>query len=956
MNHERWQRIEEIFRTVVDRPADERDAYLTRACGADEDLRREVISLLDRDTAEDFIRAPIANAALAFTASSKANLTGDRIGPYRATRLIGRGGMGDVYEAERDDEQFKQQVAIKIIRRGMDTDFVRDRFLRERQILASLDHPHIARLFDGGETEDGRPYFVMEFVDGEPITAYCRHRELSLVEKLKLFRDVCSAVQNAHQNLVVHRDLKPSNIMVTASSDGKGGAPKLLDFGIAKLLAPDPGEAVTRTQTALRMMTPDYASPEQARGGAITTATDVYSLGVVLYELLTARRPYQFETYSPLEVERAICDTQAPPPSEAARQQAGAPSKLARHLAGDLDNIVLMALRKEPERRYQSVEQFSEDLRRYLSGLPVAARADSFVYRASKFMRRHRAAVIAAALVSLSLLGGIIATTFAARQARGERARAERRFAQVRKLSNTFLFDFHDKIQNVPGTTEARAMVAKTALEYLDSLAQEAEGDPQLELELAVAYHKVGDVQGDPWAANLGHPQEAMQSYQKGLKLAQQLISRNGNSDLKVLRQLAYGYFKVGELQSAAGVQVAAREALGQAVVAAENLERQTHDQEDLRLLQNCHIRLGDVYLDTNDPAGALASYRKEMSLAERRITEFPGDRSQLTLAMSRKRVAESLVSLGDLRGAREELRQSMEMMDELTPKHATDPIYLRARMISLLWLGHIFGNPRFINLGDPQESLRYYRKYLAIAEQLRALDPKNALAQQDLAAGYQRMAEVLTPENPARAVKCQQQALGMINDWLASAPQETLFLNWKGHSLKVTGIALRRLGDRQGALQNLLQSLQIWRELSSRDSANSKMRANLHATLLALAETALESGDHNGALEYYRQALTMAETPPVEQSADLYARWRLADSYAGLSRYYAARAVASPAAERLNNWREARQYAQKSLSLWEGWSRHAASTSFDRGRREQAERAVAACDAALAKPTAYEP
>src|SRR5262245_12580292 len=255
MNPERWRRVEEIFRTAVDRPADELGAYLTRACDGDEDLRREVLSLLERDTAEDFIQDPIANVALSFTAKSNNDLSGERVGPYRVLRLIGRGGMGDVYEAERDDEQFQQQAAIKIIKRGMDTDFVRERFLRERQILASLDHPHIARLLDGGATEDERPYFVMEFVDGEPITDYCRRRDLPLDGKLKLFRDVCSAVQHAHQKLVVHRDLKPSNILVTAD-----GAPKLLDFGIAKMLTPEPGEAVTRTETAVRLMTPDYAS------------------------------------------------------------------------------------------------------------------------------------------------------------------------------------------------------------------------------------------------------------------------------------------------------------------------------------------------------------------------------------------------------------------------------------------------------------------------------------------------------------------------------------------------------------------------------------------------------------------------------------------------------------------------------------------------------------------------
>src|SRR5262245_42843651 len=227
MNPERWRRVEEIFRTAVDRPADELGAYLTRVCDGDEDLRREVLSLLERDTAEDFIQDPIAKAALAFTVKSKDDLTGERVGPYRVIRLIGRGGMGSVYEAERDDEHFKQQVAIKIIKRGMDTDFVRDRFLRERQILASLDHPHVARLFDGGATPDGLPYFVMEFVAGEPITTYCRRHQLSVNEKLKLFLKVCPAVQYAHQKLVVHRDLKPSNILITDD-----GAPKLLDFGI----------------------------------------------------------------------------------------------------------------------------------------------------------------------------------------------------------------------------------------------------------------------------------------------------------------------------------------------------------------------------------------------------------------------------------------------------------------------------------------------------------------------------------------------------------------------------------------------------------------------------------------------------------------------------------------------------------------------------------------------------
>jgi serine/threonine-protein kinase len=452
MNPERWQRIEEIFRAVVDRPAEDRDAYLTQACGADEDLRREALSLLDRDTVEDFIRDPIASAALAFTAKAKDDLTGDRIGPYRVTRLIGRGGMGDVYEAERDDEQFQQQVAIKIIKRGLDLDFVRDRFLRERQILASLDHPYIARLFDGGATPEGLPYFAMEFIAGDPITAYCRRHQLSVNEKLKLCRKVFSAVQHAHQRLVIHRDLKPSNILIT-----EDGEPKLLDFGIAKLLSPDVNQAQTRTESALRMMTPEYASPEQARGQAVATTTDVYSLGVVLYELLTDCRPHEFSTYAPAEIERAICETAIEEPSKVVGRMTGGPTRLARQLAGDLDNIVMMAMRKEPERRYQSVEQFSEDIRRHLQGMPVAARKDTFGYRAGKLIRRHKAGASILALLLILAVAMAVQSVRIVRER--DRANQEAVTAQAVTQSLVAMFEVADPIKARGNVITARELL-----------------------------------------------------------------------------------------------------------------------------------------------------------------------------------------------------------------------------------------------------------------------------------------------------------------------------------------------------------------------------------------------------------------------------------------------------------------------------------------------------------------
>ncbi len=944
MNPERWRRIDELFRTVADRPPAEREAHLTRICGDDEELRREVLELLAHDPPDTFLVDPIKRATVAVAGDPEDELIGRHIGPYRLKQAIGRGGMGTVYEAVRDDSQFQQQVAVKLIKRGMDSAFIRERFLRERQILASLDHPHIARLFDGGTTSEGLPYFVMELVEGESITDYCRQKQLSLTDKLKLFRAVCAGVQHAHQKLVVHRDLKPSNILITAD-----GTPKLLDFGIAKLLSPDPGEAFTRTETAVRLMTPDYASPEQVRGATVTTTTDVYSLGVVLYELLVERRPYQFETYTPLEIERAICDTEAPRPSDAAKQITASPVKLARQLSGDLDNIVLMALRKEPERRYQSVEQFSEDLQRYLSGLPVTARPDTFTYRTGKFVRRHRLAVVAALVVLFSLLGGIFMTTRAARQARAERTRAERRFAQVRQLANTFLFDFHDKIEKIPGSTEARALVAKTALEYLDSLSLEAKGDPQLESELATAYLKVGDVQGDPWAPNLGQSHDALQSYQKALALAQRL-HENGDHSPKMLRLLAQVTFKVGALQAQSGGKTAAHDALSRALAITQTLEQQTHDLEDIRLLQNCLVRLGDTYLDTGDPVSALESYQRELKLSERRTIDFPDDRSQLSLAMSYSRVPEALISLGKITEAFDYYHQGLTRQDELLARHPADPVYLRSRMITRVWLGNISGNPRFINLGDPRAALRHYRESFALAEKIVALDPKNARAKQDLVGGHRLVAEILLLDQPQEAVVYCRAGLTLLRELLPADPEDPQLLRRQAHLLLVLANTLQRLGDKTGARQNLEQARQIWQTLLTRDATNQKSRADLHTVTLTLADRVLESGDRNGALALYREALSLAETPSVTQSADLYVRRRLADSYAGLNRYYTALATTAPPAERSAHWREARQYAQQSLSLWEGWSQHAPSTSFDQRQREQAAHIVANCDAALAK------
>jgi non-specific serine/threonine protein kinase/serine/threonine-protein kinase len=405
----------------------------------------------------------------------------------------------------------------------MDTDAVLRRFRHERQILAGLEHPNIGRLLDGGTTDEGLPYLVMEYVDGQPIDEYCRSRQLTLEQRLALFGQVCAAVAYAHQHLVVHRDIKPSNILVTAD-----GTPKLLDFGIAKLLEGEDEALTVGFDGAGQVLTPQYASPAQLSGGRITTVSDVYGLGVLLYELLAGARPYDLTGKSYAEMKQIVTGTDLPSPSVMAARRGD--EGLARRLRGDLDAIVLTATRRDQGERYASVALVADDVRRYLEGLPVLARGDSWTYRTARFVRRRKLGVAAAVAIVVSLVGGVIATSWQARVARAERARAERRFADVRRLSTSFLFEFHDAIATLPGSTPARLLVVSKALEYLDSLAADAAGVRDLQQELAEAYDRVGDVQGNPGAANLGDIDGAIKSYQKAEAIRRALTADAPNA------------------------------------------------------------------------------------------------------------------------------------------------------------------------------------------------------------------------------------------------------------------------------------------------------------------------------------------------------------------------------------------------------------------------------------------
>ena len=484
---QRWQRIATILDAVLELPADERGPYLDRACNGDVVLQREVAELLAAAAASDtFLSTPAIERAAPLLAvverdikSASANvLHGRVIGPYRLLAELGEGGMGVVYLADRIDGQFEQQVAVKFIKQGLVSEEARRRFLQERQILAHLQHPAIARLLDGGVTTDGTPFFVMERVEGRPITSYCTERALKTEDRLRIFLQICDAVQYAHRNLIVHRDLKPSNILVD-----DGGRVKLLDFGIAKLLGDGESTIAGSSHSIVRALTLDYAAPEQLRGEAVNTSTDVYALGVLLYELLTGERPYRVRSGALGELEQAILDQV--PLSPSARVDRG---DLRRRLRGDLDRIVLKALQKSPERRYPSAEAFATDVRRHLDGLPVSARGDALSYRARKFLGRHRVGASAVALLLLTLVGGLVATTSQARRAEREARKAE----AVKEFLKT-LFSAADPLQAKGREPSVRQLLDAGAGRIETELRDQPEVQSEVARLVASVYHSLGE-------------------------------------------------------------------------------------------------------------------------------------------------------------------------------------------------------------------------------------------------------------------------------------------------------------------------------------------------------------------------------------------------------------------------------------------------------------------------------
>ena len=753
MNPERWQQVKQVLDSVLGMHSAQRLPYLAQLSASDPELHREVETLLrsHEQVESSFLRDPALAVLPEFDAPHQAR-TGRRIGAYNVLEEIGRGGMGEVYRAVRADGEFDRQVAVKLVRSGFDSQFILERFRHERQILAGLDHPNIARLLDGATTDDGIPYLVMELVEGTPIDAHCTIRALSIQQRLELFLPVCAAVHYAHQHLVIHRDLKPGNILVTPDD-----VPKLLDFGIAKIVSPAGGLETTM----MHALTPEYASPEQLRGQPVSTASDVYSLGVVLYQLLTGQTPFSAYTASAPDLARAICELEPARPSSVAAPAAsggksssgrtadGSPQKWQRHLRGDLDNIVLKAMRKEPARRYASAEQLAADLRCHLQGLPVSARQDSWTYRTEKFIRRHTAIVAATVIVILTLAIGMALTL-------REKRIAERRFNDVRKLANSLIFEIDNAIADIPGSTAARKLLVGRALEYLDNLSQQARGDKSLQTELATAYERVGDVLGYPYAPNLGDSAGALASYRKALHIREALAASSPN-DIKLRRQLTENYFRMAHALEFTGDLHGALDALRKTLPITEKLAAGKTDPELTDLFAGSHYFIAVLLSKTGDPAGALENYRQAAAIRQPVLQIQPSNINlRAHLAADYSGMAASLRSLGDPVQAIAMQTQSIEILRELS---SSEPNSVSVREYLGEAINKLGGLQR--DQGKFADSLTTEREAKQIFTSLLAADSNNSLAKANVAFADNGIADALVQSGqPAAALPILQESL----------------------------------------------------------------------------------------------------------------------------------------------------------------------------------------------------
>jgi serine/threonine protein kinase len=963
----RWACLQDVFLEAAALNSEkQRSSFLDRACRGDLELRLEVEAMLAAD--DDADKAIEDTVEAASNAAFADDLVGRRLGSWLIEREIGRGGMGSVYLGVRADAEFEMRVAIKVIRRGMDTDDVLTRFRHERQILASLEHRNIARLLDGGSTPDGRPYLVMEYIAGRRIDEYCRFRHVSLTERLRLFCEVCDAVAHAHRNLIVHRDLKPGNILVTQE-----GEPKLLDFGIAKLLsgqAPAGAGEAALTIVGTRM-TLEYGSPEQLRGLAVTTSTDVYSLGAVLYELLCGQRAHALQSYSNAEIEPVICDEEPPRPSVVAARE-----KLpwARQLEGDLDNITLMALRKESERRYSSVEQLAADIQRYQTGMPVLAREDTVLYRSHKFLQRHRMVAIAATLAAASLIGGTgVALREAARadaqrvaaethrqsaereraraeresetaqrehleadrerlraesnllEANAQRRRAEARLDQLVSLANHTLTNINDTLEHAPGATGARRMIVKTTLDYLDALSKDAAGDPALMRTIAAAYMRLGDVQGLPTRPSLGDTQGALANYRKAEAIVDAEAARD--ADVHLTEQWLELQYRIGMVltstqQNAAGIAV-----FEKAIARAEGVRARGSASLDIGRLEGILHQLAAEAYGLSDSERSARHVRREIEIQSKLFAAGPADEElALELATAYGRLGALQAAQHHPAPAVENARKTIAIREEIARRHPDDVMIQRDLMVGYGRLGDFLGGPLFTEtMHDQPAALTSYRRALEIAEKLAAADPSNRNARIDVAKASVRVGSIsVSAEPPADAIMRLRRASEIFESLRRENPKmggiaRDLSMTWEQ-----LGRRLAESGEREEALGWFRRSITLASEITHADPRDGSAQDQVMHAYEPLLPLLAEASGRDEVIASAEAAIAAAREHLNTGARPDSAAAFLARAWEWQGNVYVKLAQAPNAAEpvRSQDLARAREAYAQSLSAWDAAAR----------------------------------
>jgi serine/threonine protein kinase/tetratricopeptide (TPR) repeat protein len=907
LSPDQWQALSPYLDQALSMTDDERAAWLSSLSEKDPALVAQLVELLDEHRAlaqEGFLE----NRRWALPNS--AGLAGQTLGPYTLISQIGQGGMGSVWLARRSDGRFERQAAVKFVSIALAGPGTEERFKREGSILGRLTHPHIADLLDAGISSDGQPYLILEYVDGTTIDQYCDQHKLDLEARVRLFLDVLSAVAHAHANLIVHRDIKPSNVLVTT-----GGEVKLLDFGIAKLLE---GEGQTGVATLLTheggsAFTPQYAAPEQLTGQPVTTATDVYALGVLLYLLLSGRHPVGSGAHSPAELVKAVLELQPPRASDAvtsddssliAERRGTTADKLRSELRGDLDNIVGKALKKSPQERYASVTEFANDLQRYLRHEPISARPDTLAYRTAKFVRRNRTVVVLTTVAVLLVIGSLSAGLYVANR---ERKVAESRFLQVRQLANKFIA-LDEGIRGLPGSTKVRMQMVSDSLQYLTSLGSDIHGDKDLALEIAYAYVRVAHAQGDPTSPNLGQFAEAEASLLKAENFDDSVLTvdRRNRRGLFIAATIAH------DRMILAGVQNRREEMVAWANKASERVERFMSlgniDASDVYSMGYFEMNIGYSYSDARRFADALRASQRALEIIE------PVPSAHRLHGGILSAIVIARWQTGDLDGASQTAQQAVQLEEtQAASGHASLRINLADALYNeAMVLGKQDAEP---SLGRSRDALAVLQRGLDIGEELAKMDPIDYLSRRSVATIGLEIGNILRHCEPQKALAVYDRSLARIREAKTNVSTQLAAADL----LAGSSYPLRWIGREKEAKQRIDEAFQLLRDAHQYPADAVEPMSQPDHVIRAAADDYSETGQTDKAIAAYRELLDklMAWKPdPQNDLRDATCISRTWTALADLLR-------------RTGRTEEAGRLEVQRTELWNQWNRKLPNAQF---------------------------